>query len=105
MCSGQPKQQDTPVMLKMNTPRDVFNDSTKAVHERKNQPLHLPLPRVELGVKSPPDGRVSQSRTFLPLPAPTSGGTRNHVYQAGGGAGMPRKERDKQAGSPWACSS
>lgn len=66
-------------MLKMNIPRDVFNDSTKAVHERKNQPLHLPVSRVELGVKSPPDDRVSQARTFLPLPEPTSEGTRIHV--------------------------
>lgn len=89
-------------MLKMNTPRDVFNDSMKAVHGIKNQPLHLPVPRVELGVKSSPDDRVSQAITFLPLPAPTSGRTRNHVQQAGEGGGMPRKERDKQAGSPCA---
>ena len=39
MHSGQLKQQDIPVMVRMNIPRDVFNDSAKAVHERKNQPV------------------------------------------------------------------
>lgn len=36
VCSGQPKRQDIPVMLKMNIPRDIFNDSTKAVHEKES---------------------------------------------------------------------